>query len=197
MALVTIGLTGGVGAGKSAVAKLLAERGAVIIDADALAREVVEPGTAGLAAVAEAFGADVLAADGSLDRPKLAATVFADPDARARLNGILHPLIRRRSDELAAEAPPGSVVIADTPLLIETGQADRFDTIIVVEAPHELRLERLERRGLPRDQALARMQAQASDEERRAAADELIVNDGTLEDLRAGVDALWERLVGG
>src|SRR3954466_5822137 len=127
-----IGLTGGIGSGKSTVAQLLVQRGAVLVDADRLAREVVEPGTPGLAAVVEAFGDRVLAADGSLDRPALAAVVFADPEARRRLDGIVHPLVRRRAAELVAAAPPDAVVVQDMPLLVETGQASSFDLVVVV-----------------------------------------------------------------
>jgi dephospho-CoA kinase len=189
-----IGLTGGVGSGKSTVAALLAEHGAVIVDADLIAREVVEPGTPGLAAVVDEFGPGILGPNGSLDRPKLAAVVFDDAAARLKLNAILHPIIQRRSDEVAAQAGPGAVVIYDVPLLVEGGPGGRFDKIIVVEAPVELRLERLAARGLPREQAMARMAAQASDEQRRSVADELIINDGSLQDLKVAVDAVWDRL---
>ncbi len=143
-----IGLTGGIGSGKSTVSALLAERGAVIVDADRVAREVVEPGTAGLAQVVDAFGSGVLAADGSLDRPALAAIVFADPEARARLDGIVHPLVRARTAELVSAAPEGSVLVNDVPLLVETGQAASYDLVLVVEADLETRLSRLVRRGL-------------------------------------------------
>ena len=132
-----VGLTGGVASGKSTVAAILAGLGAVVVDADLLAREVVEPGTPGLAAVAEAFGPGVLADDGSLDRPALGAVVFADPDARRRLEAILHPLIRSRAAELEAAAPEGTVVVHDIPLLAETGQADRFEAVLVVDVPVE------------------------------------------------------------
>ena len=189
-----VGLTGGVGSGKSTVAKLLAERGAVIVDADAIAREVVEPGTPGLAAVLEAFGAQLLQDDGSLDRPKLAEVVFADEDARTRLNAILHPLIGERSAQVMAAAPAGSVVVYDVPLLVEGGRRSDFKFIIVVETPLELRLVRLEARGMPRAQAQARMATQATDEQRRAIADEVIVNDGNLDDLNRAVDGVWRKV---
>jgi dephospho-CoA kinase len=189
-----VGLTGGVGSGKSTVAAMLAEHGAVIVDADKIAREVVEPGTPGLAALVGAFGAGILAADGSLDRPKLAEIAFSDDAARARLNEIVHPLVGERSAQLAAEAPPGSIVVYDVPLLVEANVVRNYDLVVVVETPAELRLDRLEGRGMVREQARARMAAQASDEQRRAAADELIVNDGSRADLQAAVDAVWERI---
>jgi dephospho-CoA kinase len=187
-----IGLTGGIGSGKSTAARRFAQLGALVIDADAVAREVVEPGTDGLAAVVAEFGPRVLDGSGRLDRPALAALVFADDVARERLNGILHPRIRARVAERIAAAPPGTVVVQDVPLLVETGQADAYDLVVVVEAPADLRVQRLVRdRGLPAEQARARMAAQASDEQRRAAADVVLVNDGTPDDLRAKVDRLW------
>ncbi len=189
-----VAVTGGVGSGKSAVAAILAARGAVIVDADAIAREVVEPGTPGLAGVVSAFGAQVLAADGSLDRAKLAQIVFADETARGQLNAIMHPLISARSEAIMQAAEPGAIVVYDVPLLAETGRGDKFDVVVAVEAPLELRLTRLERRGLPRDQALARIAAQASDEQRRAIADEIIVNAGSPAELEVAVDAVWVRL---
>jgi dephospho-CoA kinase len=190
-----IGLTGGIGSGKSTVSALLAERGAVVVDADLIAREVVEPGTPGLAAVVEAFGTDVLAADGSLDRPALAAVVFADPAARRRLDGIVHPLVRARASELEAAAPPGAVVVHDVPLLVETGRAGRFDLVLVVAADVETRVARLVRRGLTEDDARARIAAQATDEQRRAVADVVLDNSGTPEQLAAQVDRFWRERV--
>lgn len=169
----------------------LAEHGAIVIDADKLARDVVAPGTKGLAAVTEAFGPGVLRPDGSLDREKLGTIVFADPAARRRLEGITHPLIREETARRFSAPPPGSVVVHDIPLLVEAGLTGGYDVVVVVEAPRELRLDRLEGRGLPRDQAEARMATQASDAERRAVADVLLDNSGTLADLRAQVDALW------
>jgi dephospho-CoA kinase len=186
-----IGLTGGIGSGKSTVSRLLVERGAVLVDADVLAREVVAPGTPGLAAVVEAFGPQVLAPDGSLDRPALAAVVFADPEARARLDGIVHPLVRRRAAELVAAAPADSVVVQDVPLLVETGQAAAFDLVLVVEADPQTRVARLVQRGLSEDDARARIAAQASDEQRRAVADVVLDNSGTVAELAAQVDWLW------
>lgn len=190
-----IGLTGGIGSGKTTAARRFAELGALVVHADAVAREVVEPGTEGLAAVAAEFGPAVLDAAGRLDRPALAAVVFDDPDARARLNGILHPLIRRRVAERIAAAPAGTVVVQDVPLLVETGQAGAYDLVVVVETPPELRIARLADRGMPAEQARSRMAAQATDEQRRAAADVVLVNDGTPEQLRAQVDRLWAERV--
>jgi dephospho-CoA kinase len=193
---VQIGLTGGIGSGKSTVAGRFAELGALVIDADAVAREVVEPGTDGLAAVVAEFGEQVLDGSGRLDRAALARVVFGDEAARGRLNAILHPRIRARAAELIAAAPPGTVVVQDVPLLVETGQADRYDLVVVVEAPEQLRVRRLARdRGMPAEQARARMAAQATDEQRRAVADVVLVNDGTTDDLRAKVDELWRSRV--
>ena len=190
-----IGLTGGIGSGKSTVSRLLAERGAVIVDADVIAREVVEPGTPGLAAVVDAFGPGIVADDGSLDRPALAAVVFADPEARRRLDGIVHPLVRARATEVAGAAPPDAVVVNDVPLLVETGQAAAYDLVLVVEADTETRVARLVQRGLTADDARARMSAQATDEQRRAVADVVLDNSGTEDELAAQVDRLWrERL---
>jgi dephospho-CoA kinase len=190
-----IGLTGGIGAGKSTVSALLAARGAVIVDADTIAREVVEPGTPGLAAVVEAFGPDVLASDGSLDRPALAAVVFADPEARARLDAIVHPLVRVRATELAAAAAPDAVVVNDVPLLVETGQAGAYDLVVVVEADLDARIARLVERGLTAEDARARMAAQATDEQRRALADVVLDNSGAPAELEAQVDRFWDERV--
>jgi dephospho-CoA kinase len=193
---VQIGLTGGIGSGKSSAARRFGELGALVIDADLVAREVVEPGTDGLRAVAAEFGDRVLDGEGRLDRPALAAVVFADEGARARLNGVLHPRIRARVAERIAAAPAGTVVVQDIPLLTETGQAGSFDLVVVVEAPPALRVERLTRdRGMPAEQARARMASQATDEQRRAIADVVLVNDGSVEDLRAQVDRVWAERV--
>jgi dephospho-CoA kinase len=190
-----IGLTGGIGSGKSTVSRLLAGHGAVIVDADVIAREVVEPGTPGLAAVVEAFGSELLTADGSLDRPALAALVFGDPDARRRLDAIVHPLVRARAAEVAAAAPPDAVVVHDVPLLAETGQAGGYDLVLVVEADPETRVARLVQRGMTAEDARARMAAQATDEQRRAVADVVLDNSGTEEELAAQVEQVWTERV--
>ncbi len=190
--VVQVGLTGGIGAGKTAVARRFVELGALLVDADLLAREVVEPGTAGLAAVVAEFGAGVLGADGALDRPALARIVFDDDAARSRLNAIVHPLVRRRAAELIAAAPPDAVVVQDVPLLVETGAAGGYDLVVVVEAPAEVRVGRLVRdRGMDAGEVRARMAAQASDAERRAVADVVLSNAGDLDALRAAVDRVW------
>ena len=189
--MLRIGLTGGIGSGKSTVSALLAARGAVVIDADRIAREVVEPGTPGLAAVVDAFGERVLRDDGSLDRPALAAVVFADPEARRKLDGLVHPLVRARAAELAAAVPDDAVVVHDVPLLVETGQAGSYDVVLVVRADPEVRVRRLVQRGLSEEDARARIAAQATDEQRRAVADVVLDNDGTEEDLAAQVERFW------
>ncbi|MCQ1946939.1 dephospho-CoA kinase [Arthrobacter sp. zg-Y1116] len=195
--MLKVGLTGGIAAGKSLAARTLVQRGAVLVDADALAREVVAPGTEGLAAVVEAFGPQVLAADGSLDRPALAAVVFGDEERRAVLNGIVHPLVRARAAQLAAEAPPDGILVQDIPLLVETGQAGNFDFVVVVEAPEDVRLQRMvQDRGMDPEAARARIAAQATPEQRAEAADVVLHNTGTPEELVAAVRDLWEtRLV--
>ncbi|WP_067669059.1 dephospho-CoA kinase [Nocardia miyunensis] len=195
--MLRIGLTGGMGAGKSTVARLLVERGAVLVDSDAIAREVVEPGTPGLAALVEAFGADILSADGSLDRPALAAKAFASDEARGTLNSITHPLVGARTAEIIAAAPADGIVVQDIPLLVENGVGAMTNLVVVVEAALETRVHRLEEfRGIARADALARISAQATDEQRRAAADVLLDNSGVPEDLEPQVSALWdERLV--
>jgi dephospho-CoA kinase len=192
---VRVGLTGGLGAGKSTVASLLAEQGAVIIDADAIAREVVRAGTPGFDAVVARFGRDAVGADGELDRTRLAEIVFADDRARDDLNGIVHPLVAQRSAELMAEVPGGAVVVYDVPLLVESGLAGGFDVVVVVEADLATRLGRLEERGLPVAEAKARIATQATDQQRRAVADELLRNDGSKDELADQVRALWQRLV--
>lgn len=191
----TVGLTGGVGSGKSTVAALLAGHGAVLIDADAIAREVVRAGTSGFDAVVSRFGPAVVGADGELDRAAVAGIVFADPAARADLNAIVHPLVRQRSAELMAAVSAADVVVYDVPLLVEGDLAGGFDVVVVVEADVDTRLRRLARRGLTDADARARMAAQASDEQRRAVAHEVINNDGTRAELRAEVDELWRRLL--
>jgi dephospho-CoA kinase len=191
-----VGLTGGIGAGKSAVANQLAALGAIVIDADRLAREAVVTGSEGLAEVLAAFGPEVLAADGALDRAALASRVFGDDAARRRLEGIIHPRVRARTAELIAVAPPDAVVVNDVPLLVEAGLAGAYELVIVVLADEKTRIARLvEDRGMTPDEAAARIRAQASDEQRRKVADVVIVNDGTMDDLRNKVDEVWrERL---
>ena len=196
MAGVRVGLTGGVGSGKSTVASLLAAHGAVVIDADAIAREVVEPGTPGFDAVVAAFGDEVVGPDGRLDRPKLAGIVFGDEAKRVQLNAIVHPLVGQRTVELAGAAPVDAVVVYDIPLLVEGNMAAGFDTVVVVEADPELRIARLTERGMAADDARERMAAQATDEQRRAVADVVIENNDALDDLKAAVDDLWELLAG-
>jgi len=191
-----VGLTGGIGAGKSAVAARLAARGAAVVDADAVAREVVAPGTAGLAEVAAAFGPVVLAADGSLDRPALGRIVFADPAARRRLEAITHPRIGARTAELAAaaEAAGTAVLVHDVPLLVESGLQGTYDVVLVVEAPLDVRLARLAGRGLPAAEARARIASQA-DSQRRAVATYVVNNAGSLAELDARVEGLWRGFV--
>jgi dephospho-CoA kinase len=191
-----VGLTGGVASGKSAVAALLRELGAVVIDSDQLAREVVEPGTPGLAAVVEEFGETVLTGDGHLDRAALGSMVFGDEASRRRLEGILHPLIRARAAEVEAEAGPGALVVHDIPLLVETGQVDRFDAVLVVDVPVETQVERMVRdRGWSAEDARGRVAAQAGREERRAVATHVIDNTGTHDDLRERVTEVVGELV--
>jgi dephospho-CoA kinase len=190
-----IGLTGGIGSGKSTVAELLANRGARVVDADRIAREVVEPGTPGLAAVVAEFGPEVLTADGALDRPALAARVFGDPAARSRLDAVVHPLVRARAAELAAAAPADAVVVHDVPLLVETGQAASYDLVLVVETDVATRVARLEQRGLSAEDARARIASQATDEQRRAVADVVLRNDGDRDELAAQVDRFWTERV--
>ncbi|NNN37714.1 dephospho-CoA kinase [Streptomyces sp. S3(2020)] len=194
--MLKVGLTGGIGAGKSEVSRLLVEFGAVLIDADRIAREVVAPGTPGLAAVVEAFGRDVLAADGALDRPKLGSIVFADPEKLAVLNSIVHPLVGARSRELESAAAADAVVIHDVPLLAENALAPLYDLVIVVDASPETQLDRLVRlRGMTEEDARARMAAQATREKRLEIADLVIDNDVPLDDLRRRVTDVWADLV--
>ncbi|MET9497542.1 dephospho-CoA kinase [Streptomyces sp. NPDC006552] len=193
--MLKVGLTGGIGAGKSEVSRLLVERGAVLIDADRIAREVVEPGTPGLAAVVDAFGREVLTPEGRLDRPRLGSIVFSDAEQLARLNALVHPLVGARSAELEAAAGPGSVVVHDVPLLTENGLAPLYDLVIVVDASPTTQLDRLVgKRGMTEEDARARMAAQATRDERRAIADIVIDNDGTQARLTEQVDAVWADL---
>jgi dephospho-CoA kinase len=189
--MVMVGLTGGIGAGKSTVATLLTKRGALVVDADAIARQVVEPGSPVLAKLAERFGADVLLADGALDRARLAERAFATPEAKKDLEAITHPAIGSEFLRQVAAAPEGSVVVHDVPLLVESTRGYDYAGVIVVEAPLETRLERLEARGVPRADAARRIAGQASDEERRAVATWIIDNAGDLAGLEAQVDEVW------
>ncbi|MFF9108482.1 dephospho-CoA kinase [Streptomyces sp. NPDC014805] len=193
--MLTVGLTGGIGAGKSEVSRLLVECGAVLIDADRIAREVVEPGTPGLAAVVETFGSEVLTADGRLDRPKLGSIVFADPAKLAALNAIVHPLVGARSRELEQAAAEDAVVVHDVPLLTENGLAPLYDVVVVVDASLATQLDRLVRlRGMTEEDARARMAAQASREKRLEIADIVIDNDVPLARLQRRVREVWEEL---
>lgn len=196
--MLKVGLTGGIGAGKSEVSRLLAGYGAVVVDADRIAREVVEPGTPGLQAVVAAFGESVLGADGALDRPKLGSIVFADPQKLQILNGIVHPLVGARSDELeaaAVAAGPDAIVVHDVPLLAENGLAPLYDLVVVVDAAPGTQLARLTAlRGMAEEEARARMAAQATREQRLAVATLVIDNDGPLEALEPQVRKVWEEL---
>jgi dephospho-CoA kinase len=193
--MLKVGLTGGIGAGKSEVSRLLVGHGAVLIDADRIAREVVAPGTPGLAAVTEAFGPEVLAADGSLDRPRLGSIVFADPARLAVLNSIVHPLVGARSRELESAAADDAVVVHDVPLLAENGLAQLYDVVVVVDTAPETQLDRLTRlRGMTEEDARARMAAQATREKRLEIADIVIDNDVPLDALRQRVGEVWADL---
>lgn len=193
--MLKVGLTGGIGAGKSEVSRLLAGYGAVVVDADRIAREVVEPGTPGLAALVAAFGGSVLTPGGELDRPKLGAIVFADPAKLKVLNGIVHPLVGARSAELEAAAGSDAIVVHDVPLLAENGLAPLYDLVVVVDAAPAIQLARLTgRRGMAEAEARARMAAQATREQRLAVATLVIDNDGPLEALEPQVRKVWEEL---
>ncbi len=190
--MLRVGLTGGIASGKTAVSDVLGERGAVVIDADVLARQVVEPGTPGLAAVVQRFGADVLGADGRLNRAALGRLVFADPEARRDLEGIVHPAVRARAAAIEADADPDAVIVHVIPLLVETGQQADYDVLVVVDVDPERQLQRLQQRsGLDADAASARIAAQASRAARLAVADVVLHNDGGIEDLADQVDRLW------
>jgi len=192
-----VGLTGGIGSGKSTVAGLLAERGAVIVDADAVARSVVEPGTPALEKLVERFGKEILTAEGSLDRQALADRAFVDDESRTALEDITHPAINEEFFRQITEAPEDAVVVCDVPLLAESTQARSrgYKVVVVVEAPLEVRLDRLEQRGVPRDDAQRRIAAQAGDEERRELATHLVDNSGDLAALEPQVDRIWADLL--
>src|SRR5262249_22803172 len=190
--MLMVGLTGGIGSGKSTVAQTLAELGAVVIDSDQIAREVVEPGTDGLAEVVATFGPEILTADGRLDRPALARVVFGDDVKRKALEGIIHPRVRTRVAQIIESLPSDSVVVNDVPLLVESGMSNSFDIVIVVEADAETRVARLAHdRDMSEAEARSRILAQATDDERRAVADIVIVNDASPEWLRAAVETAW------
>ncbi len=190
-----VGLTGGVASGKSTVSAILTELGAVVIDADMLAREVVGPGTDGLAAVVEEFGPDVLTPDGALDRPRLGALVFADPQRRRALEAIIHPRVRARAAEIEAAAPDDAIVVHDIPLLAETGQAAGFDAVVVVDVPTDVQVDRMVRiRGMSEEDALARIAAQAGREDRLAIATYVVDNTGSFDDLRARVEEVYRTI---
>ncbi|MBX7454355.1 dephospho-CoA kinase [Mycolicibacterium sp. 3033] len=190
--MLRIGLTGGIGAGKSTVSATFDELGAVVVDGDVIAREVVEPGTPGLKSLVEAFGEDILAADGSLNRPALAAIAFSDDEKRKTLNGIVHPLVGQRRSELIAAAADDAVIVEDIPLLVESQMAPLFPLVIIVHADEELRVQRLiEHRGFTEEDARARIAAQATEADRRAVADVWLDNSGTADELVGAARALW------
>jgi dephospho-CoA kinase len=191
--MLRVGLTGGIGAGKSTVSRLLAARGAMVIDADRLAHEVVEPGTDGYAALLDEFGPSVLSADGSVNRATLAELVFADEAARRRLETIIHPRVRARAKELEAQADPQAVVVHEIPLLVETS-ADGFDVVVVVDIAEDEAVRRLLGRGMSADDAWSRIKTQASREQRRAVADVVLDNSGGTDSLSEQVEALWRDL---
>jgi len=193
--MMRVGLTGGVASGKSTVSAILVDLGAVLIDADVLAREVVARGTPGLDAVVAEFGAELLTGDGDLDRAAMGALVFADAHARKRLEAIVHPLVFERIVELESQAPEDAVVVHDIPLLAESGRADTFDAVLVVHAPAAVQIDRMMRdRGWSREEAEARIAAQASGEERLAVATHVIDNTGSPDDLRRRVEAVYASL---
>lgn len=194
---IRVGLTGGIGSGKSTVAGMFADRGAVVIDADIIAREVVRPGQPALQEITETFGPDVVSDTGELDRAGLASIVFTDEKALAQLNAITHPRIAARTQELMAAADPDAVVVYDMPLLVENNLTEGWDWVVVVEAPLSQRIDRLRERGVGADNMEQRMAAQASDAQRRAVADVVIVNDGDLSDLSARVDVAWRQVARG
>jgi dephospho-CoA kinase len=192
-----VGLTGGVASGKSTVSAMLADLGAVVIDADLLAREVVAPGTEGLKEIVAAFGPEVVTESGELDRPAMGTIVFGDEARRRTLEAIIHPRVRARGAELEAAAPPGAVVVHDIPLLAETGQGGAFDAVVVVDVPVEVQVERMTGlRGMSAQDAEARVRSQATREQRLAVATYVIDNTGTLEDLRDKVTEVFEKLAG-
>ncbi|OMC47239.1 dephospho-CoA kinase [Mycobacterium sp. IS-2888] len=194
--MLRIGLTGGIGAGKSALSATFAECGGIIVDGDVIAREVVQPGTEGLASLVDAFGDDILLADGSLDRPALAAKAFADDEARKKLNGIVHPLVAKRRSEIIAAVSDDAVVVEDIPLLVESGMAPLFPLVVIVHADVDVRLRRLvEQRGMSEEDARARIAAQADDEQRREVADVWLDNSGSQADLEQRARDVWHNRI--
>jgi dephospho-CoA kinase len=194
-AMIRVGLTGGIGSGKSTVAALLADRGALVIDADRIAREIVEPGQPALTEIEQRFGDDVIAPDGRLDRGALAGIVFADTAALSDLNAITHPRIAQRTADLIEAAPADAAVVYDMPLLVENDLAEGWDLVIVVEADRDVRIRRLIERGLDEADIEARMNRQATDEQRRAVADIVIDNSGDLRMLEQAVDGAWSQII--
>jgi dephospho-CoA kinase len=190
-----VGLTGGIGSGKSTVAEMLVKRGAVVVDADLIARLVVEPGTPALAKLVDRFGADILGPDGALDRPKLAEKAFVDDETKRELEAITHPAIAEEFLRQVAAAPEGNIVVHDVPLLAESKRKFPYDAVIVVETPRDVRIDRLVARGIPREDAERRMLLQASDEDRRSLATWVVDNGAGLDVLEQQVEAIWQQLL--
>ena len=194
MTALRVGLTGGIASGKSTVGRMLAGMGCTVTDADALVADLYRPGEPGAKAVGTLFGFEMLRANGSVDKDALGRAVFADPASRKRLEQAIHPLVGQRYLEILESAGAGAVVVFEVPLLAETGGRGRYDAVVTVEAPAGLRLDRAVERGLDRDQAEARMEAQARSEDRRAVADYVIENDGSLDELRTQVETVFSAL---
>ncbi len=189
-----VGLTGGIGAGKSTVADLFSQKGAVVIRSDELARQVIEPQTPGFRQVIDRFGKDIVNSEGYIDRAKLAQIVFQDDAALKNLENIVHPLVRRKTNEIINQHTSETIIVNEIPLLLEKKMESLFDFLVIVISSEKNRLERLAQRGLTTEQAVARMSKQVSDDQRRAAADFLIVNDGNLDQLKADVEKIWQTL---